>query len=125
MKRFFLTIILAALSVLSANAQKASTNDTVDIQLPRYCCASLNPTIERCLAYEKGVKDFIINGEDKYVTVVFNSVKTNPQKIEEALAKAGVETPNCRANIKAIAKLPACCQGAAKGEREGCDHSKM
>jgi copper chaperone CopZ len=120
MKKIFLTAIAVTLSFASAYSQKVSTNDTIDIQMPRYCCGSMNPTIEKCLVYEKGVKDFSINGEDRYVTIVFNSKKTNQQKLEEALAKVGVETPNCKANEKAIEKLPACCRSSARGESEGC-----
>ncbi|MDR1725008.1 MAG: hypothetical protein LBR28_01250 [Bacteroidales bacterium] len=125
MKQIGLVVILAVLSIVTANAQKVSTTDTVDIQMPRFCCESLTPIVEKCLVFERGVKSVTVNSEDKYVTIIFNHKKTNQEKLEKALADIGVETPNCKANVKAIEKLPACCRAAAKGERDGCDHSKM
>jgi copper chaperone CopZ len=125
MKKLILTLIVAVLSLTAAQAQQKSNVETIDIQMPRFCCPSLTPIIEKCLAFERGVKEFSVNEEDKYVTVTFNTKKTNQEKIEKALAAIGVETPNCKANVKAVDKLPACCQAAAKGERDGCDHSKM
>ncbi|MDR0790414.1 MAG: hypothetical protein LBO06_06430 [Bacteroidales bacterium] len=125
MKKVILMLIAVLFSLTAAQAQEKSNVETVDIQLPRFCCSSLTPIIEKCLAFERGVKDFSVKEEDKYVRVTFNSKKTSQEKIEKALGAIGVETPNCKANARAIEKLPACCQSAAKGEREGCDHSKM
>ena len=38
------------------------------------------------------------------------------------LAKAGFETPNCKANERAVAKLPNCCKNTARGLESGCGH---
>ena len=123
MKKVILTFIVAAFSLTVAQAQQNSTVEVVDINMPRFCCSSLTPIIEKCLAFERGVKEFSVNEKEKYVTVSFNAKKTNQEKIEKALAAIGVETSNCQANTKAIEKLPTCCKATAKGESEGCGHS--
>ena len=122
MKKVILTFILASFSLIAAQAQKESTTEVVDINMPRFCCPSMTPIIEKCLAFERGVKEFSVNEKEKYVTVTFNAKRTSQEKIEKALAAIGVETSNCQANARAIEKLPACCKATAKGESEGCDH---
>ena len=117
-------IVLIALCLLTlqgaAFAQKKNNNKTVDISIPGYCCNGLNATIERTLAYERGVVEWTLKKDEKKVTVVYREGKTDPKKIEKALAANGVRTANEKPNPRAIEKLPACCQPAARGE-SSCD----
>lgn len=96
--------------------KKADKNKTAEISIPAYCCKGLNATIERTLAYERGVVEWTLHQDKKSVTVVYRADKTNPSKIEKALAANGVRTANENPNPRAIEKLPACCQPAARGE---------
>ena len=113
-------IVLVIISMLCGNAafaqKKASKNKTAEISIPGYCCKGLNATIEKTLAYERGVESWTLNLEKKSVTVIYREDKTNPDKIEKALAANGVRTANAKPNPRAIEKLPACCQPAARGE---------
>ncbi|MDR1005969.1 MAG: hypothetical protein LBL74_03810 [Bacteroidales bacterium] len=121
MKKIFFTMVVAIFAMASANGQEKKNGlDTIDIQMPRFCCESMTPIIEHCLAYEKGVEAFDVEEEGKYVSVIFNPKKTDMKKIEMALSEVGVETPDFKANPKAIEKLPSCCRATAKGEKASC-----
>ena len=118
MKKLLVITLLSILFATPAFAQKKAKNTkTTVISIPGYCCKGLNATIENTLAYERGVVEWTLNLEKKSVTVVYREDKTNPSKIEKALAANGVRTANEKPNPRAIEKLPACCQPAARGEK--------
>lgn len=117
MKKNILILFLAICCCIPAFAQKKDTKSkTTEISIPGYCCKGLNATIEKTLAYERGVVEWTLNLDKKSVTVVYREGKTTPAKIEKALAANGVRTANETPNPRAIEKLPACCQPAARGE---------
>lgn len=117
-------LIVAVFMAFCANLMAQTTNDEISsavISLPKYCCKMGHPTIENALAYTKGVTEWQINPEAKCVMVSYNTKKISVEKIEKALAKAGIETENQKANKRAIEKLPGCCKRTAKGESKGMD----
>ena len=118
MKRRIIIVLAMLFSSSFCQAQKKQEKGTVkaEIAIPGYCCKGLNATIERTLAYEKGVVEWTLNQEKKSVTVFYKESKTSPAKIEKALAENGVRTAHEKPNPRAIPKLPACCQPAARGE---------
>ncbi len=124
MKKVLLLAVMAifAMTIGVAQEQSAPTEQTVQISLPKYCCSESDALIERTLAYEKGVESFQLNPITKSVLVTFKTKKTSQEKIEKALAKAGFETPNFKANERAVAKLPGCCKNTARGIESGCGH---
>jgi copper chaperone CopZ len=125
MKKLFLVAIMAVFAFTIGNAQEQTVAEeqTVQISLPKYCCSESDALIEKTLAYEKGVESFQLNPITKSVLVTFKTKKTNQMKIEKALAKAGFETPNCKANERAVAKLPTCCKNTARGIESNCGHN--
>ncbi|MBP1631089.1 MAG: MerP [Bacteroidetes bacterium] len=121
MKKTILLALMLVFGFVTLNAQTQEPKEkTVIIKLNKYCCKSLNETIERTLAYEKGVKDFEIIPEEKAVKVVYKTKSTNQEKIAKSLAKEGVEADGFEADRKAIEKLPNCCKNTAKGLGSGC-----
>lgn len=123
------TILITALMLMVASfgfAQKDNGNkkvaneETAVITLNKYCCSNLDPVIEKTLAYERGVKSFEVNGDDKTVKVVYKPKATSVEKIAKALAKNGVEANGVEADKRAIEKLPSCCRNTAKGLGSGC-----
>lgn len=117
MKRTFVIILFVVLCGTTMFAQSKKNTKTAEISIPGYCCNGLNATIEKTLAYERGVVEWTLHQDKKSVTVVYRDKKTNPQKIEKALAENGVRTANFEPNPRAIEKLPKCCQPAARGEK--------
>ncbi|MBR3528851.1 MAG: cation transporter [Bacteroidales bacterium] len=115
-KQVFILFLALGLCTVCFAQQKSKKTRTAEIAIPGYCCKGLNATIEKTLAYERGVVDWTLNLDKKSVTVVYREDKTNATKIEKALAANGVRTANEKPNPRAIEKLPACCQPAARGE---------
>lgn len=73
-------------------------------------CETCKETIEKNLTFEKGVKEVLVDYEKKEVKVVYRPDKTSPEKIKLALTKLGYDADEMKADPKAKAKLPACCQ---------------
>lgn len=125
------SILIAFILVFSLGFAQAQTKDKdampketkTIINLNKLCCNSSIPIIEKTLAYEKGVKSFEVSLEDKTVSVVYKTKSTSPDKIAQALAKAGFEANGIEADEKAVNRLPECCKNTARGLSEGCGHS--
>lgn len=73
-------------------------------------CGMCKKTIEKDLAYEKGVVSSELDVESKELTVKYNPQKTNPAKIKKAVTKIGYDADELPAKPKAYKKLPECCK---------------
>lgn len=73
-------------------------------------CSMCKEKIEQGLAFEKGIKDVSVDLETKICTVKYNSAKTTPGEIREAISKLGYDADDVAADEKAYEKLPACCK---------------
>ena len=58
----------------------------------------------------KGVKISKWDVEKKFITVTYDSTKTNIEKIQKAIAAKGYDVGELKGDDKAYAKLPGCCQ---------------
>ena len=111
MKKLMIIIAFAAFSV-TAKAQTVKVEITTSA-----ICGMCKNTIERDLAFEKGVKTAELDLETKVLTVEYNSKKTTPDKIRTRITKVGYNADDKERDPKAYAKLPACCQdGGHDGE---------
>jgi copper chaperone CopZ len=106
-----LLLFLSGISSVSM-AQKVASKGEVTFQTSARCgmCKS---KIERDLSLSKGVEKAELNLEDKKVTVVYNSKKTNPTKLKKTISKIGYDADDVVANQKSHDALPDCCQKAA------------
>jgi mercuric ion binding protein len=73
-------------------------------------CGECKKHIETALNYTKGVKSANLDVESKEVTVVYKSEKTTPDKIREAISKAGYDADSIPANPKSYERLEPCCK---------------
>ena len=73
-------------------------------------CNECKERIEHDLSFAKGVKSNVVNLETKEVTVIYNSEKTDPQKIRTAITKIGYDADSLKADQKAFNRLPLCCR---------------
>lgn len=80
------------MATLSVNAQnkKATHNKTVTFEVSM-TCENCKKTIEKNIAFEKGMKDMHVDLYNKLVTLTFDSRKCNEHKIIEAFAKLGYD----------------------------------
>ena len=104
MKHFILILFAMAASIVV----KAQT-DTVKI-MTTAICDDCKERIEHDLSFEKGVKSSSLDLDTKVVTVVYNSQKTDPEKIRVAITKIGYDADSLKADTKAFNKLPECCR---------------
>lgn len=73
-------------------------------------CESCKETLEKAMAYEKGVKESNLHVESKMLTVKYDSEKTTPEKIKKAVTMAGYDADDLVADPKAYENLDACCK---------------
>lgn len=114
MKNFF-TILLAALAITVSASSAMAQTQSVTIKLGAHCdhfemCETGKTRLEKELAYTKGVKDIKTDSQAKIITVKYNSKKATEQSIREAIAKAGYDADDVKADPKGYAKLDDCCK---------------
>ena len=105
MKYLFTTSLLLLLSI-STHAQTKST-DTFKVYGN---CGMCKKTIESAALDAKGVNSATWDMEADMITVVFDSSKTDLDKIKTAIAESGYDTDTHRAPDKAYNKLHGCCK---------------
>ncbi|HNS17444.1 MAG TPA: heavy metal-associated domain-containing protein [Bacteroidales bacterium] len=104
-------IIIELFMMISGDlyAQKEEKNEKIIVKTSLQCDMCKERIIND-LSFEKGVKDVLVNVEEKTVTVHYNSDKTTPEKIRVAISKIGYDADDVPADPTAYAKLPKCCQ---------------
>jgi mercuric ion binding protein len=117
MKTINLIILLLSLSIKAATAQTAvkdsivNSDGTVTIQLKTSSvCEMCKETIEKALAYEKGIKSSDLVVDSKVLTVVYDPRKTNSIKVKVAVSKSGYDADEWPADSKAYERLHSCCK---------------
>lgn len=93
-KGFFAIVIIMALIALAMPAVAKDNKDgdkaTVVMTVsPAMHCRNCEAKIKSNLRFEKGVSEITTNVKDNTVTVVYDTRKTNPEKIAMALGKIG------------------------------------
>ncbi len=78
-------------------------------------CEMCQHAIEYGLTFEKGVKDAVLNLDNKMVTVIYNPRKTTPKKIRERITKVGYHADDMKRDSIMYENLPACCKDGAHG----------
>ncbi len=76
-------------------------------------CGMCKETIEKHMAFEKGVKKSSLDVETKILTVTYNPQKTTPDMLRKAVSKSGYDADDVKADTKAYKKLDACCKKGA------------
>ena len=100
----------AAILIMFSPAIKAQKG-TAELKVKTSAvCEMCKETIEKELAFEKGVKKSTLDVPSKIVTVVYNPDKTTPEKIRKAISNAGYDADEIPANPKSYKKLDACCK---------------
>ena len=95
MKNLKTILLVLAISFLTniANAQEKQQkkNETVKYWVSM-TCESCKAKVEKNIAFEKGVKDMIVDLETKTVTINYKAKKTSPEKLEKAFKELGFKT---------------------------------
>lgn len=93
------------------NTAKAQDATTAELKVKTSAvCEMCKETIEKFMAFEKGVKKSSLDVDSKILTVTYNPEKTTPEKIRKAVSKSGYDADDVSADPKAYKKLDGCCK---------------
>jgi copper chaperone CopZ len=103
------TLIFASYILMPQPAEAKVSPDTVVVKVSSVCgmCAE---TIEKALAYEKGVMSTMVDGKKQLATVVYNPKKTSEEKIKKAITLSGYDADEMKADKRAFDRLDECCK---------------
>lgn len=111
MKHLVFSIIAFSLCIFNLQAQKMQK---IAIQTSAVC-EMCQYTIEKDMAFEKGVESATLDLETKKLHVTFNSKKTSPEAIRTRISQIGYDADSVKRDAKAHSKLPFCCQSDENG----------
>lgn len=120
MKKTIITLAIA-LAFIAATATSFAEIKEVKIQTSAVC-GMCKTRIEKSINQLDGIKNAILNVDDKIATVKYDDKTTNPNKIRKAISMAGYKADDLAADAKAYKMLPEHCKGSAviKGKADGC-----
>ena len=104
------TMVMGILLIMTINAigqDKKSAEIKINTSA---VCGMCKDKIEQGLAFEKGIKDVVLDLDTKIVTVKYNPSKITPDDIRKAISKLGYDADDVLADKAAYEKLPACCK---------------
>ena len=113
MKNLFFLCLLIAQTAFAFD----QPTETVKIKTSAIC-GMCKKTIERGLAFEKGVLDSKLDEDTKIVTVKFNPKKTTLSKIKKNISKSGYDADDLMADKKSYDGLEECCKKDAAPHKD-------
>ena len=87
----------------------AQGNDTLTVKTTTVC-GMCKATIEKAMAYEKGIVSSDVDYAEQTITVIYNPKKTDAEKIKKAITMTGYAADDMPADEKAYKRLADCCQ---------------
>jgi copper chaperone CopZ len=110
MKAFKVLFTAFALLFLGLNAQaQGKKTETIKIKTSAVC-EMCKATIEKGMAYEKGVQNVNLDVASQMLTVQYRADKTNVETLRQAVTKIGYDADEITADAKAYSRLNDCCK---------------
>lgn len=111
-----LTMLLSISPLAQAQKMKKESVDGYKVEIQTSAiCDMCKYTLEKDLAFEKGVKKATLDLETKVMTIVYNEKKTSPEKLRNRINKVGYHADWMPRDATAYEKLPMCCQDGSHG----------
>lgn len=114
MKQFFLSLLVVVGFSLGSSAQTKAVQ-TVKISTPTVQCESCKNRIETYLKRYNGVSTVNVNYKKKETTVKYITDRINEEEIKAAIANAGYDANDVKANPDSYKRLPECCKKPEDG----------
>ncbi len=108
------TLLMLAFGLFAAGLATAQSKDAQVTLKTSAVCGMCKKTIEKYLAYEKGVQSSNLDVKSKVLTVSYNPKKTDVAKIKKAVNKSGYDADETTADTKAYGQLEDCCKKTAQ-----------
>jgi len=112
MKNLGLVLAVVLVSFVSLSGYAGDKWVTIEIKTSSQC-DMCKETIEKQMAFEKGVKSAVLDVESSVLTVTYNPKKTNPDLIRKAVAASGYDADDVPAETAAYDNLHNCCKKGA------------
>jgi len=113
-KLLFLAIAVMGITTF-ASAQNQKAVQTVTIKTPTVQCESCKKRIEDYLKREDGIQKANVDFKKHVTKVTFVAERTNVENIKAAIANAGYDADDVKADEEAYKKLPKCCKKTEDG----------
>ncbi|MES2514398.1 MAG: cation transporter [Bacteroidota bacterium] len=119
MKKYSLSIIAFLFLVLAlpaiSFAQKTKNTQTTVIKTKIYCdhckqCETCGDKFNKDLYNEDGIKRVEVDAKANTITVVYDTRKTDLNKIKVLISKLGYDADEVKADPAGVAKLDGCCK---------------
>jgi mercuric ion binding protein len=110
-KIWMLSLLLTGMASVSF-AQEAKKGAEVQFKTSAVC-GMCKTTLEKGLAYEKGVNKATLDVKTKILTVNYNGQKTSVDKLQKAVNELGYDANASIANPRAYDRLDTCCKKEA------------
>jgi mercuric ion binding protein len=114
-KLLLLMVAIAGLSTLGFGQVKKKGIQTVAIQTPTVQCESCKKRIEEYMKREEGVQKVTVDFKKKVTKVTYVAERTNVENVKTAIANAGYDADDVKAEEEAYKKLPKCCKKPEDG----------
>ena len=114
MKKMLFAAFLGSFFSLAATAQTKAVQ-TVKISTPTVQCDMCKKRIESYLKRYDGVSTVNVNYKRKETTVKYITDRTNEEVLKAAIANAGYDANEIKANPEAYKALPKCCKKPEDG----------
>lgn len=87
----------------------------IEIKVPTMVCDTCRDTIVKAIQGVEGVKAVKPDMEKKVMRITVEDKAGTQEKIEQAVSKVGYQADGVKADSKAFANLPGCCQAKSGG----------
>lgn len=107
-------LVISKFAIGQSKPTETANGFKIEIQTSAIC-QMCQHTLEEDLAFEKGVKEATLNLDNKVMTIVYNSKKTDPDKLRKRITKVGYHADWIERDSTAYSKLPFCCKDGSHG----------
>jgi mercuric ion binding protein len=114
MKKLLFSALMGCFLSVASSAQTKAVQ-TVKISTPTVQCEMCKKKIEDYLKRYDGVSSVNANFKRKEVTVKYLTDRTNEEVLKAAIANAGYDANEIKANPEAYKALPKCCKKTEDG----------
>lgn len=106
---FAVTMFIASVINSNADYKSDTKTTTIDISGNMICHVSIS-IIEKAFKKAKGIESVEIDRNEKTITITYDDTKTNLEKLEKVLTKAGFKANDKDADMMGYDSLPDCCK---------------
>jgi len=108
-------VVISMFSFSFVGIAQSGSSKTLVVKTNIYCdhcldCGDCGGKLVHELSFEKGIKTNVVDPKAMTITITYNSEKTTPEKLREAISKLGFDADDVKADLTAYNKLDGCCK---------------